>query len=109
LWTNTTWAYLYHYYGYKKYGYVPTFYGNDPVGSLGADVVKKSAGKDEIKFFIVEPLKGIPGNITDSEFEKEKGNTTLIKEYNYGQIRLQQRQNNTKEASDSAQSGQENN
>jgi hypothetical protein len=109
LWTNTTWAYLYHYYGFKKYGYVPTFYGNDPVGSLGADEVKKSAGKDEIKFYIVEPLKGIPGNITDSEFEKEKGNTTLIKEYNYGQIRLQQRQNNTKEASGSAQSGKESN
>lgn len=105
LWTNTTWAYLYHYYGFRKYGYVPTFYGNDPVGSLGENIVKKSVGKDEIKFYIIEPLKGIPGNITDSELEKEKGNTNLVKEYNYGQIRLQQRQNKEVEtAPESSQS-----
>lgn len=100
LWTNTTWAYLYHFYGQEKYGYLPVFYGNDPVGTLGADVVKK--GTARTKFFIVEPLKGIPGNITDSEFEKELGNTHILKEYNYGQIRLQQRESNN-EATESGQ------
>lgn len=94
LWTDTTWAYLYHYYGQKKYGYVPTFYGNDPVGTLGADIVGKAQIPTQLKFFIIEPLRGIPGNISDSEMEKENGNTHLIKEYNYGELRLQQRESN---------------
>jgi hypothetical protein len=106
LWTNTTWAYLYHFYGYQKYGYVPVFYGNDPIGTLGQDIVHK--GKAEKKFYIIEPLKGIPGNIADSEFSKEDGNTSLVKEYNYGQVRLQERisKNQNQLSSEASQSAE---
>lgn len=106
LWTNTTWAYLYHYYGYQKYGYVPVFYGNDPIGTLGQDIVKK--GTAEKKFYIIEPLKGIPGNIADSEFSKEDGNTSLVKEYSYGQIRIQERisKNQTQKPAEASQSAE---
>jgi hypothetical protein len=100
LFTNTSWAYLYHYYGEKNYGYVPSIYGRDPIGTLGENVIKKTEKPEETLFFIIEPLRGIPGNITDSEFEYENSRTSLKKEYNFGEIRLQFRslKNATSEA-----------
>lgn len=90
-WTNTTWSYLYWYYGLKKYGYVPSFYGRDQVGLLGKEVHQQS-GPKEVSFFIIEPMVGIASKFIDDDFATEDSKTVLDKEENFGGIRLQVRQ-----------------
>lgn len=89
LWTNTTWAYLYSWYGYNKYGYVPNFYGHNQVGLLGAESLKLEKKPLNNTFFIIEPHVGIPEDSFVLEIGSENSKTRLIKEYSYGQLKLQ--------------------
>lgn len=89
LWTNTTWSYLYSWYGQKKYGYVPKFLGHDQVGLLGADVLGKVDQPLDKTFFIIEPHVGIPDDIYNLEIGAEDSKTKLISETKYGELKLQ--------------------
>lgn len=91
LWTNTTWAYLYSWYGKNKYGYVPSFTGHDQVGLLGNDVLPKADKPLEKTFFIIEPHIGIPENYFSLEIGAEDSRTELIKQFDYGELKLQLR------------------
>lgn len=91
LWTNTTWAYLYSWYGREKYGYIPSFYGRDQVGLLGEKDLKKIEKPLDLSFFIIEPYDGIPANFYNGEIETENSKTISLSEKNFGVIRLQQR------------------
>lgn len=89
LWTNTTWAYLYQWYGKSKYGYVPSFYGRDQIGLLGADVFQRTEKPLEKSFFIIEPPVGIPPQFFNSEMAGEDNKTELKEEIKYGSLVLQ--------------------
>lgn len=89
LWTNTTWAYLYSWYGKSKYGYVPSFYGHDQVGLLGQESLSKADKPLDKTFFIIEPHVGIPEDRFHWEIGSEDSKTELIKEIQYGELKLQ--------------------
>lgn len=89
LWTNTTWAYLYSWYGKNKYGYVPKFYGHDQIGLLGAESLKLEKIPLDKTFFIIEPHVGIPEDRFVLEIGSENSRSKLIEEYSYGQLKLQ--------------------
>lgn len=89
LWTNTTWAYLYSWYGKEKFGYVPSFYGHDQVGLLGSDVLAKTDKPLDKTFFIIEPHVGIPEDRYGWEIGSEDSKTELIKQFKYGELLLQ--------------------
>ncbi|MDP3973505.1 MAG: glycosyltransferase family 39 protein [Candidatus Daviesbacteria bacterium] len=91
LWTNTTWAYLYSWYGQKNYGYVPSFYGRDPVGQLGENSLPKTQKPLAESFFIIEPPEGIPSRFFVEEIQTEDSKTELITETNYNSLKLQKR------------------
>lgn len=57
---NTTWAYLFDWYGREKYGYVPVFVGPTQVGLFGAGVLEESLVPHEVHFMVKEPVDGIP-------------------------------------------------
>lgn len=94
LWTNTTWAYLYSWYGKGKYGYVPSFYGHDQIGLLGDGLLKQTDNPLPKTFFIIEPHVGIPEDRFSWETGAENSKTNLIKEFSYGQLKLQFRKPN---------------
>lgn len=89
LWTNTTWAYLYSWYGKNKYGYVPGFIGHNQVGLLGVESLKLSEKPLDKTFFIIEPHVGIPEDRFTWEIGAENSKTKLLKEYVYGELKLQ--------------------
>lgn len=89
LWTNTTWAYLYSWYGKNKYGYVPKFYGHDQVGLLGEDTLQYIDKPLDKTFFIIEPADGIPGRFYNEELDTENSKSKLTQEISYGSIKLQ--------------------
>lgn len=91
LWTNTTWAYLYSWYGKSRYGYAPSFYGHDQIGLLGADSLQKINKPLGKTFLIIEPLDGIPPRFYQEEVDTENSKSKLIREINYGSIKLQVR------------------
>lgn len=91
LWTNTTWAYLYSWYGKNKYGYVPAFYGHDQIGLLGVDSLQKIDKPLDKTFLIIEPTDGIPARYYQEELDTENSKSKLIREINYDSIKLQVR------------------
>ena len=91
LWTNTTWAYLYSWYGKNKYGYVPSFYGRNQVGLLGEKDLNKIEKSMDLSFFIMEPYDGIPANFINEDINTENAKTEIVSETNFGSLRLQQR------------------
>ena len=91
LWTNTTWDYLYSWYGLRKYGFVPEFLGHDQVGLLGVDAMKKIDKPLDKTFFIIEPHIGIPEREYNLEIGAEDSKTVLISEIKYNDLILQVR------------------
>ena len=58
LYINTTWAYLYEYYGKNKYGYLPYWGGRSQVGYLG-NLSEKAPSNVALRYLIIEPQDGI--------------------------------------------------
>lgn len=88
---NTTWAYLYSWYGKNKYGYLPDYYGHDQIDLPGDKLLNQQHDPLPLSFLIIEPNIGIPTYIRDWELNEENGKTITVKEYNYGELTLQLR------------------
>jgi len=90
LWINTTWSYLFNWYGKDKYGYLPYWRGRDQVGQLGNNL--ENAPQDiKLHFFIIEPPQGIPGYFYNQEIEAENARSKVLTEVNFGELRVQKR------------------
>ncbi len=93
LWINIVWTYLYKWYG-TKYGYVPTWHGQDQVGQL--DTLINDDNKWKSGFLIIEPQDGIPQQYLPLTIGQEDSYSKLITEKNFGTIRVQERVKNGK-------------
>ncbi len=89
LWTNTTWAYLYSWYGKNKYGYVPSFYGHNQIGLLGVNDLPQVDKPLDKTYLIIEPHVGIPENYYTLEIDAEDSKTDLISQIKYNDLILQ--------------------
>ncbi len=70
---NTTWSYLFEWYGRKKYGYVPLWGGDAAAGFPGKLKVEKARSKlPNTRFLIIEPLDGIPPYLINSFIDNEE-------------------------------------
>ena len=86
---NTTWGYLYSWYGQDKYGYLPIWGGNHPNGYTSALIVNNSRSTlPEKRFLIVESTQGLLKH-TIEDFLREEGYfTDVIEEIGIGKITL---------------------
>ncbi len=86
LYINTTWAYLFEWYGQKEYGYLPVWGGSAADGYLGNLVINNSRTTlPEKRFLILEPIRGFEHLVKDFRIE-EGWFTDIIEEKQFGAI-----------------------
>ncbi len=86
---NTTWAYLYEFYGKNKYGYVPFWGGADQTGYLG-NLPPKAFGPPR-RFLIIEDTSGIPEFYLAKAIYEEDKVSDVVDEKIFGKLRVQKR------------------
>lgn len=89
LYINTSWAYMYEFYGKSKYGYVPFWGGRGQTGFLG-NLPEKQFGTDT-RFLILESVIGIPdAYVAKVKYEEEKV-SDIVEEKHFGYLTVQKR------------------
>lgn len=86
---NTTWAYLFEFYGQKKYGYLPYWGGPDQTGYLG-NLLQKPFGEN-LRYLILEDPSGIPEFYLAKAVYEEDKISDVVDEKVFGQLKVQKR------------------
>lgn len=92
---NTTWNYLFEWYGQKKYHYLPSWIGPVAEGYPGNIPIINDRSKSILpqkQFLIMESTVGIRGAYINNYLEEEGFFTTLKEEKGFGVIKVQVRE-----------------
>ena len=89
---NTTWSYLFEWYGQQKYGRLPIWIGPIADGYAG---LKAESNREKIpstQFLIIEPTIGIREAVRDDFLKEENYFTRVVDEQQFGTIKIQKRE-----------------
>lgn len=90
---NTTWSYLFEWYGKKTYGYIPIWNGKNAEGFPGnLKVVEVQEGLPPLRFLIIEPTRGVPTYLIDEYLKEESYFTKVVDEKKFGEFIVQKRE-----------------
>lgn len=67
---QTVWAYLFHYYGLEKYGYLPYYETGNTLGFPG-ELPTPINGTTCVRFLIREPMRGLPESLVEMDIKEE--------------------------------------
>ncbi len=81
---NTTWAYLFNWYGKKKYGYLPHWNGGAAEGYPGDLPVWISQEETYVAFSIIEPTRGIRGAFVQQFLTEQEQYGEVVEEKTFG-------------------------
>ena len=86
---NTTWSYLFEWYGKKNYGYVPVWGGDAADGFPGNLQVENARSRLPIRrYLIIEPQEGIPSYLAKAFLSGEENYTEVTGEKKIGTLRV---------------------
>lgn len=89
---NTTWSYLFEYYGNKIYGYMPLWNGKTAEGYPGNLAIQEAQeGLPSKRYVIIEPLRGVPEYLMNDFMRTENYFTNIINEKRIGLFIIQSR------------------
>lgn len=88
---QTVWAYLFHSYGEKKYGYLPFWETGNTFGFPG-NLPSPTNGTTCIRFRVVEPANGLSEKIINEDLKTEEYFSDYIKQIKAGDFLLETRQ-----------------
>jgi len=91
LFINTTWAYLYNWYGKQKYDYLPYWRGKSQAGQLGEEVLDNANLETKLHFLIIEPTQGIPEYFVNWTRIVENQRSQLIETKSFGNFIVEKR------------------
>lgn len=90
---NTTWSYLFEWYGQGRYGYLPVWGGEAAAGFAGnLKVETKRSSLPAKRFLIIEPPVGIEAYRVESVIKEENYFSKIIDEKKFGTIIVQERE-----------------
>jgi hypothetical protein len=90
LYINTTWSYLYEFYGKNKYGYLPYWGGRSQVGYLG-NLVEKIPSNIALRYLIIEPQDGIQAEWKAKIIFDEDKISDIVEQKKIGNFEIQKR------------------
>ncbi len=90
LYINTTWAYLYEFYGQNKYNYLPFWGGRSQTGYLG-NLPQNPPFDTPLRFLIMEPQAGIEEIWLLKTIYEEDKVSDIVEEKKFGDFTVQKR------------------
>lgn len=89
---NTTWSYLFEWYGMSKYNNLPLWAGDNALGFEGnLKLLSKRSEGPNTHYLIIEPSRGISENLIREFIENENNFTKVIEEKQFGKLIVQKR------------------
>lgn len=90
LYINVLWSYLFNWYGYSRYAYLPYWHGHAQVDLLGNNLLRPTKETTDY-YLIIEPTEVNLEPWIPQLIEEEAGYSKFVEEKKFGLIRVQKR------------------